>query len=288
MDPGSSMYSPKQGWKRAAFTPNAAVLTPGGIELTNLPVANGYGFVNVNTKMPMYVLKTPPKDVTEWTPVYAPGIAAPTGDFTIIIREDGKRQWAYKKQPLYTFNADYSPSDLNGSLVERGAQPALAYRHFQPREISVQVLPARGPIMSTAKGLSVYTQARFQLQYGGRESRDGYRTSYADAKVVGTKSCVGACLQNWQPVTAPATAQSSGFWEVETRPDGTKQWAYKGNALYTNVKDKKAGDIQGNNVHDIVYGDAEGKVDMSLTGGDTLGRNAAGSGFYWHTVTFFN
>jgi len=92
--------------------------------------------------------------------------------------------------------------------------------------------------------------------------------------------------KTWKPLLAPANATGGGPWEVETRSDGTKQWSYKGSPLYTYVGDKKPCDIEGNNRHEIVYGDAEGKVDLSVTGGDSAqGRNNAGSGFYWHLVT---
>ncbi len=288
MDPSSSVYSPKEGWRRAAFIPED-IKMPSGITMKSLATANGYGFVLPSTGMVMYTLKTAPKNATSWTPVYAPGAAAPIGDFSIMTREDGKRQWAYKGDRLYTFNDDYSSGDINGLVAQKDAQVALAYKHFQPANLKVDVLALRGPIMVNDKGLSVYIQSRFHTQYGGRETRGGFRYTYADAKGVGGRGCVAACLKTWQPVAAPANAQASGFWEPIARADGTKQWSYKGGALYTYVADKKPGDIGGNNRHDILYGDKEGTVDLSVTGGNsTDGRDNAGSGFYWHLVGFFN
>jgi predicted lipoprotein with Yx(FWY)xxD motif len=287
-DPGNKVYVPKEGWKRAAFLPEQANPTPAGIELVSLPVANGYGFIHAQTKRPLYVMEKAPKNVLAWTPAYAPAIALPIGDFTVITREDGKNQWAYKNQPLYTYNEDHSDTDLSGALVEKDAQPALAYRHFQPREISIGYVPTRGPIMTNTKGMTVYTQVPYVVMYGGRETRSGYRPSYTAGKNLGGKGCVDACLKTWTPVAAPANAQSSGFWEVVTRPDGSKQWAYKGIALYTHNSDKKPGDINGNNIHDVVYGDKDGKVDMSLTTSVGGFGGGSGSGFYWRMVTFFN
>ena len=286
-DPASEAFSPKAGWRAAAFFPEIRNPTPAGIELTSMPVANGYGFVTAHGKNPLYVMKASPKNPNAWTPAYAPALALPVGDFTVIMREDGKPQWAYKNQALFTYNDDHSETDLSGALVEKDAEPALAYRHFQPRDISIGYLPARGPVMTTAKGMTIYTQQRYSVMYGGRETRDGYRLDYNAGKAIGGKGCTGDCLQTWTPVAAPANAQASGFWEVITRPDGSKQWAYKGAPLYTNKADKKPGDINGNNVHDIVFGDAEGKVDLTVSAGGN-GLNGSGSGFYWRTVPFFN
>lgn len=37
-----------------------------------------------------------------WPPVFAPADAVPVGEWTIIRRADGKRQWALKGKPVYT------------------------------------------------------------------------------------------------------------------------------------------------------------------------------------------
>jgi predicted lipoprotein with Yx(FWY)xxD motif len=38
---------------------------------------------------------------TRWIPLTAPADAKPIGEWAAIKREDGKFQWAYKKQPVY-------------------------------------------------------------------------------------------------------------------------------------------------------------------------------------------
>ena len=41
-----------------------------------------------------------------WPPLTAAGDAKPMGDSTIITREGGAEQWAFKGKPLYTFVGD--------------------------------------------------------------------------------------------------------------------------------------------------------------------------------------
>ncbi len=288
LDPGSEFFSPKKGWRRAAFTPEMNTPTPGEMELVSIATANGYGLIDPLTRKSVYALKTPPKNPKGWTPVYAPGVAIPIGDFSVVEREDGTRQWSYKNKPLYTYTGDYSLGDMNGLKVEQGAQVALVYKHFLPAEIGIRVFDGRPPLMVDKNGMSVYTQSRQHLQYGGRETRDGYRYHYTEGKAVGTRGCIGECLQTWKPILAPANAKSWGYWEVAARDDGSRQWSYKGSPLYTYAGDKKPGDVDGNSIHDIIYGDPEGKVDLTVTGGDVLqGKNRYGSGFYWHLAGLF-
>lgn len=171
-------------------------------------------------------------------------------------------------------------------MAQKDAQVALAYRNYMPASMSIEILPYRGPIIVTAQGKTVYVQTRNHNQYGGRENRGGFRYSYAEAKAVGAMGCVNECLKAWKPVVAPASAQASGFWEIYTRADGTRQWAYKGAALYTYAADKILGDNRGNNIHEIVYGTGENEDLVKLAGGDAKG--VSGAGFYWHVVPFFN
>ena len=54
---------------------------------------------------------------TNWPPLMAAADAKPSGDWTIITRDDGGKQWAYKDKPLYTFHKDEKPGDVSGDGV---------------------------------------------------------------------------------------------------------------------------------------------------------------------------
>ena len=41
-----------------------------------------------------------------WTPVWAPPGATTKGLWTVIVRDDGSRQWAYMGHPVYSFYHD--------------------------------------------------------------------------------------------------------------------------------------------------------------------------------------
>jgi len=61
-----------------------------------------------------------------WPPLAAPANAQASGDWTVVARDDGSKQWAYKGKPLYTWVKDAKPGDVTGDGVNnvwRIAQP---------------------------------------------------------------------------------------------------------------------------------------------------------------------
>ena len=49
-----------------------------------------------------------------WPPVAAQASDSAGGDWSIVTRDDGSRQWAYKGAPVYTFSKDAKPGDTTG------------------------------------------------------------------------------------------------------------------------------------------------------------------------------
>ena len=72
-----------------------------------------------------------------------------------------------------------------------------------------------------------------------------------DKDAAGRSACNGPCAKNWPPLMAPADAKPRGDYSVVTRDDGSRQWAYKGQPLYTWVKDMKSGDTTGDGFNSV-------------------------------------
>jgi predicted lipoprotein with Yx(FWY)xxD motif len=54
-----------------------------------------------------------------WTPLLAESGVKAAGDYSLITRDDGKRQWAYKGKPLYRWYNDKKPGDQDGDGLRR-------------------------------------------------------------------------------------------------------------------------------------------------------------------------
>jgi predicted lipoprotein with Yx(FWY)xxD motif len=51
---------------------------------------------------------------TNWPPLAAAADAQAGGDWSIVVRDDGTRQWALKGKPVYTWVRDQKPGDRTG------------------------------------------------------------------------------------------------------------------------------------------------------------------------------
>lgn len=54
---------------------------------------------------------------TNWPPFMAAESDKASGDYTIITRDDGKKQWAVKGKPVYYWMKDTKPGDKTGDGV---------------------------------------------------------------------------------------------------------------------------------------------------------------------------
>lgn len=51
---------------------------------------------------------------SNWPPLMAPANAAASADWSVVARDDGSKQWAYKGRPLYYWAKDAKPGDKTG------------------------------------------------------------------------------------------------------------------------------------------------------------------------------
>ena len=51
---------------------------------------------------------------TNWPPLMAGADASASGDWTVVVRDDGSRQWAYRGKPVYYWVRDTKPGDRTG------------------------------------------------------------------------------------------------------------------------------------------------------------------------------
>jgi predicted lipoprotein with Yx(FWY)xxD motif len=54
---------------------------------------------------------------TNWPPLMATTSDAPSGDWSIVVRDDGSRQWAFRGKPVYYWARDTKPGDRTGDGV---------------------------------------------------------------------------------------------------------------------------------------------------------------------------
>ena len=279
---------PPEAWKVVRFAPAIKSTLPDGIDARVNTVAQGVTLTDFSG-LTLYIFNGDARRdnqtcssagcATQWVPVLAPSLAASVGDFTIVPRIDGTRQWAYRKQPLYLHKADKLPGDVNGTGVDKKWSVAMLTESFRPAGVSVSRREGYGDALAV-NGMTLYTGIAYESRWGGRNQRDGYRNMYYKGKQLGGNTCVSAqCLEVWTPFRPDGDAQSNGYWEVLTREDGTKQWAYKGYALYTYAGDKVAGDMNGNDVYDNLITD--GVADNFKQASFLIKVNGR-AGVYWH------
>ena len=92
--------------------------------------------------------------------------------------------------------------------------------------------------------------------YQAEEMRSGmvtdwynHQTAYTFAKdTPSTSNCDAYCASIWPPYRPAPGERPVGNFTIIKRADGSEQWAYKGQPLYTYTKDTKTGDMNGNGV----------------------------------------
>lgn len=239
---------PVPGWTPAMAYPVSTVTLPSDFAVKE--VADALALVLVNhDAMTVYALDGKKEPGKSWRPVEAPQLSSAVGDFAFNLRADGIKQWTYKGRGLYTYALDLAPGDANGIGTDKAMDVAAVARYFLPPNVTVQTTPARGKVLATDKGQTLYRREAHIDQTGsGHNLRRGQPLRPAVGREIGLKNvrCDGDCRKHWHPYGAPAGAMVQGQWSVATHPDGFGQWVYQGYPLWTYDGDAKPGDMNGN------------------------------------------
>jgi predicted lipoprotein with Yx(FWY)xxD motif len=100
----------------------AAALSFAGASAAQAPVKMAGGMLTNDAGMTLYTFD---KDAggksacngpcaANWPPLMAAADAKASGDWTIVTRDDGGKQWAYKSKPLYLWAKDQKAGDKTG------------------------------------------------------------------------------------------------------------------------------------------------------------------------------
>ncbi|HCX14570.1 MAG TPA: hypothetical protein DGZ24_04565 [Rhodospirillaceae bacterium] len=237
-------------WQVAQYKlPDGSLLAPSGITIRSSTRARGDVLVN-HIGMTIYYLADKEGEacsrtcLESWTPLVAGELAGSFGDWTVVSRLDGIRQWAFQGQPLYTFTGDTEIGDAEGLHFDSRWRTAAIREYFMPEYVQMRKM-SHFEYFTTRDGQTIYTRDRYVYTAGSFHADGGSTSKISVGRKIGTDACGGPCDDVWVPFEANAEDQPSGYWTIVTRSDSSRQWAYQGYALYTHTSDKNPGDMLG-------------------------------------------
>ncbi len=185
----------------------------------------------------------------QWPPLMASADDKPVGNWTIVQRPEGGKQWAYKGVPLHRSYKDFLPGDVSGPnrLEDLGG-----YGGGGIGEIAVASVPLALPpgVSASFKKAFGYTAQHATGALYVLDKPSAKTASSRDEGVRLQNVSMSACLDcvkddRWQPFLASIMASDRGLWTVKTLNDGRKAWAYKGQIVYTYAFDQATSHFKG-------------------------------------------
>lgn len=190
-----------------------------------------------------------------WTPATAPALARSQGEWSVIERSAGVRQWAFRKMPLYTYVLDELSWSLEGSDIPGWSNVYTQMAPPFPDSFTVQDTLV-GQVLADSRGMTIYTYTC------GDDSIDQLSCDHPiDTQVYRLAMCGGdaeKCLEHWPYVRADAGATSdsrswsvinidpaTGHHAVADQTDALNVWAYRDRPVYTYGGDLQPGDVNG-------------------------------------------
>lgn len=202
-----------------------------------------------------------------WPPLYADADSIATGDYSVVQRDDGSAQWAFKDYPLYFYKFDAEPGDVNGENIN---------------EVWFVARPDPIATGTTNLGTILTGEGSISLGDGAPENRkefDGFTLYTFTVDAPGVSNCnglaEGECAEIWPPLYADKGARASGDFSIIDRNDASSQWAFKDYPLYFFKNDAQAGDTNGEDVNSVWY---VARPDPITITDSSLGSVYAGSG----------
>ena len=191
-----------------------------------------------------------------WVPLIAPEMARAQGQWSIMERSPGVRQWAFRQKPLYTYVLDHQSWSLEGSDVPGWSNVYTQLAPPAPDSFTVQDTLA-GQVLADSRGMTIYTYVC------GDDSADQLSCDHPnDTQVYRFAMCGGGdpeyCLKYWPYVRAEDGALgTSRIWSVISidpktghraaaeQADALSVWAYRDRPVYTYGGDQQSGDVNG-------------------------------------------
>jgi predicted lipoprotein with Yx(FWY)xxD motif len=193
------------------------------------------------------------KCLEEWKPIQAPATAKPRGEFGIIERSPGIRQWTFRKQPLYThvgepFGKMYGSDEPGWYNVYTQRTPK------PPADFTVQASPT-GLVLADRNGKTLY------MYNCADDALDQQACDHPDSPQVYRFTVCGGgdpkrCLERFPYVQAAKDARSDSLlWTTmwidpltgrrasADKPGALHVWAYRGRPVYTHYRDRGPGDM---------------------------------------------
>ena len=109
---------------RTLFAASAAILLAACASTGSAPAMVSQGVFTNSAGMTLYTFDKDPagsgKSVCNgpcaknWPPLMASASDKASGDWSVVTRDDGSMQWAYKGKPLYLWVKDQKPGDKTG------------------------------------------------------------------------------------------------------------------------------------------------------------------------------
>ena len=178
-----------------------------------------------------------------WPPLLAGDGAVANDVMTIITRDTGEAQWAYKGRPLYHFSGDTAQGDINGDGLND------VWHLSRPMPLTTAIIND----VSTYVGnetISSVTDSAGVLE-AARLNKEGFTLYTFDNDPIDDSVCAGSCINAWPPLLADEGSMAMAPLSLITATNGNVQWAYKGKPLYFFANDSAAGDVNGDEAGNV-------------------------------------